>query len=77
MPQHIGKKTVYSSQEASQMIFMDTESEGEDVDLGEDFLAQCNADSDSFFHQEEGESSEDEETILNRKNKGTFTFVVF
>ena len=54
---------------------MDTESEGEDVDLGEDFLAQYNADSDSDFYQEEGESSEDEEIILTRKNKGTFTFL--
>ena len=51
------------------MICMDTESEGEDVDLGEDFLSQYNADSDSDFYQEEGESSEDEEIIFTRKIK--------
>ena len=36
MPRRMGTQILYSSQEASQMIFMDTLSEGSDVDLAED-----------------------------------------
>ena len=36
MPKRKGTQILYSSQEASQMIFMDTLSEGSDVDLTED-----------------------------------------
>lgn len=74
MPWHIGKKTVFSSQEATELIFMDTESEGEDIDLGEDFLGKCNIDSDSDIEQDEEESSEDEEITFTRKKKGIIFF---
>ena len=49
---------------------MDTESEGEDIDLGDDFLGKCNIDSHSDFEQDEEESSEDEEITFTRKKKG-------
>ena len=75
MSQHIGKKTVFSSQEATELIFMDTESEGEDIDLGEDFLGKCNIDSDSDIKQDEEESSEDEEITFTRKKKGIIFFL--
>ena len=54
---------------------MDTESEGEDIDLGEDFLGKCNIDSDSDIEQDEDESSEDEEITFTRKKKGIIFFL--
>ena len=62
MPRKRGNQTIYSSQEASQMIFMDTLSEGSDVDLAED-LDSVGLASDSDFEPEEEDtelSSEDE-----------------
>ena len=35
MPKKKGNKTICSSQEATQLIFMDSDSEGDEVDLGE------------------------------------------
>ena len=37
MPKKKGNKTIFSSQEASQLIFMDSDSEGDEVDLGENY----------------------------------------
>ena len=77
MPRIRGSKTVYSSQEASQVIFMDSESEGDEIDLGEE--NQCE-DSylDTEFEEEEQDtdSSSDEEIYLSpkKRKKGNFAF---
>ena len=46
MPKMKGNKTIYSSQEATQLIFMNSDSEGENVELGEDFGEDSEKDSD-------------------------------
>ena len=33
MPRKMGNETIFSSQEATQLIFMDSDSEGDEVDL--------------------------------------------
>ena len=38
MPKKKGNKTIFSSQEATLLIFMDSDSEGDEVDLGENYL---------------------------------------
>lgn len=70
-----GDKIIYSSFEASQMIFMDTESEGDYIDLAEDSdLDDTDLDSDFQADEQDAESETDEENTpqrLNRKRKGT------
>ena len=47
MPRKGGDNIIYSSSEASQLIFMDSESEGDDMDLAEDLdLDDTDIDSD-------------------------------
>ena len=75
MPRIRGSKTVYSSQEASQLIFMDSESEGDEIDLGEE--NECK---DSYLHTEfeaeeqDTDSSSDEEIYISpkKRKKGNF-----
>ena len=37
MPKEKGIETIYSSEEATQLIFMDSDSEGDEVELGENY----------------------------------------
>ena len=46
MPKIRGENILYSSQEASQMIFMDTLSKGSDIDLAKDLIEDSDLDSD-------------------------------
>ena len=70
MPRRKGSKDVFSAQEAMQMIFMDTESEGDDVDLGDDDI-YANSDLDSDFEptEEDTESSDGEISFSTNKRK--------
>ena len=74
MPRTRGDKIIYSTFEASQMIFMDTESEGDDIDLAEDLdLDDTDLDSDFQPDEQDAESETDDENTpkrLNRKRKG-------
>ena len=74
MPRTRGDKIIYSTFEASQMIFMDTES-GDDIDLTEDLdLDDTDLDSDFQPDEKDTESETDDENTpkrLNRKRKGT------
>ena len=49
MPRKRGGKTIFSSQEAAEIIFMNSESEGEDVDLGEDICGDSDFDTGSEY----------------------------
>ena len=73
MPKKQGSKTVYSGQEATQLILMNSESEGEHIDLGEEFEQDSDLDSDWEAEDEDLEST-DEEVYLssNRQRTGTF-----
>ena len=41
-----GNETIFSSQEATQLIFMDSDSEGDEVDLGENHCEDSDKESD-------------------------------
>ena len=67
MPKMKGNKTIYSSQEATQLIFMNSDSEGENVELGEDFGEDSEKDSDWEPEEEDidYQTAEEEEDICN------------
>ena len=62
MSQYKDTKPVYSSQEATQLIFTDSERKGEDIDIAKDFFGPCTIDSKSDFepNEEDIESSGDD-----------------
>ena len=70
-----GSKNIFSVQEAAQMVFMDTESEGEDVDLGDDDIyANSNLDSDFVPTEQDTESSDEEISFpSNKRKRGNIT----
>ena len=49
MPRKRGEKTFFSSQKAAEIIFMNSENEGEDVDLGEDICGDSDFDTGSEY----------------------------
>ena len=69
MPKRKGSKLVYSSQEATQLIFMNSESEGEDIDLGEEIDGASNLDSDWEAEEEDTESSDEEVHLSSKRQK--------
>ena len=71
MPRKRGGKTIFSSQEAAEIIFMNYESEGEDVDLGEDICGDSDFDTSSEYEAEEEdiESSDEEVSLLTIKEQ--------
>ena len=46
MPMKKGNKAIFSSQEATQLIFLDSDSEGDEVDLGENYCKDYDKESD-------------------------------
>ena len=71
MPRKRGGKTIFSSQEAAEIIFMNSESKGEDVDLGEDICGDSDFDTGSEYEAEEEEDieSSDEEVSFTYNKK--------
>ena len=53
MPMKKGNETMFSSQEATQLIFMDSDSEGDKVDLGENYCEDSDKESDWEPDQED------------------------
>ena len=62
MPKIRGNKTVYSSLEASQLIFMNSDSEEDDVDLGENCDEDSEKGSDWEPTEEDLDTQSEEET---------------
>ena len=72
MPKIRGGKTFYSGQEASQLIFMNSDSEGEDVYLGEDLVEHSEKGSDWEADEEDLDyqtAEEDEDLSLQSQPK--------
>ena len=66
------ERQFFSSQGAAEIIFMNSESEGEDVDLGEDICGDSDFDTGSEYEAEEEdiESSDGEVSFTyNKKSK--------
>ena len=75
MPRIRGSKTVYSSQEASQLIFMDSESEGDEIDLGEENEGEDSYLDSEFQPEEQDTDSDSDEEIylsLKKRKKGNY-----
>ena len=53
IPKKKGNETMFSSQEATQLIFMDSDSEGDEVDLGENYCEDSDKESDWEPDQED------------------------
>ena len=64
MPRKRGDKITYSSLEASQLIFMDSESEGEDIHLAEDLDLE-DTDLDSDFEPDEQDADSDKPKVVH------------
>ena len=63
-----GGKTIFSSQEAAEVIFMNSESEGEDVDL-EDICGDSDFDTGSEYEAEEEDIESSDEEVSFTYNK--------
>ena len=61
MPKKRGNKIIYSSQEATQLIFMDSDSEGDEVDLGENYCEDSDKESDWEPDQEDLDTQSEQE----------------
>ena len=62
----MGSETIFSSQEATQLIFMDSDSEGDEVDLGENYCEDSDKESDWQPNQEDlYTQSEQEDEAFN------------
>ena len=46
IPKKKGNETIFSSQEATQLTFMDSDSEGDEVDIGENYCEDSDKESD-------------------------------
>ena len=66
MPKKKGNETIFSSQEATQLIFMDSDSEGDEVDLGENYCEESDKESDWEPDQEDLDTQSEQE---KRKTK--------
>ena len=69
MPRKRGGKTIFISQEAAEIIFMNSESEGEDVDLGEDICGDSDFDTGSEYEAEEEDIESSIEEVSFTYNK--------
>ena len=75
MPQIRGNKTICSSQEESQLIFMNSDSEGDDVDLAENCEQDSEKDSEWEADEEDVDTQSEEEnddlnsSLLTKKMK--------
>ena len=75
MPRIRGSKTIYSSQEASQLIFMDSESEGDEIDLGEENECEDSYLDNEFKAEQDTDSSIDGRNLfISKEKKGNFAF---
>ena len=75
MPKRKGGKTVYSATEAVEMVCMNSDSEGDDIDLGEDFesMALSSDNEDDIEFEDNNSDDENEESCVSPpKKKGNF-----
>ena len=79
MPKRKGNKIVYSSQEATEMIFMNSDSEGDDVDLGEHICDDIEESSHWEPDQEDTDSPSEDELpsakIPSKRKKGIYHII--
>ena len=61
MPKKKENETIFSSQEATQLIFMDSDSEGDEVDLGENYCEDSDKESDWEHDQEDLDTHSEKE----------------
>ena len=61
MPKKKGNETIFSSQEATQLIFMDSDSEGDEVDLDENYCEYSDKESDWEHDQEDLDTQSEQE----------------
>ena len=61
MPKKKGELDHFSSQEATQLIFMDSDSEGDEVDLDENYCKDSDKESDWEPHQEDLDTQSEQE----------------
>ena len=75
MPKRKGGKTVYSATEAVEMVCMNSDSEGDDIDLGEDFESMAlssNNEDDIEFEDNNSDDENEESCVSPPKKKGNF-----
>ena len=66
IPKKKGNENIFSSQEATQLLFMDSDSEGDEVVLGENYCEDSDKESDWEPDQEDLDTqSEQEEEDFN------------
>ena len=61
MPKKKRNETIVSSQEATQLIYMDSDSEGDEVDLGENYCEDSDKESDWEPDQEDLDTQSEQE----------------
>ena len=61
MPKKKGNETIFSSQEATQLIFRDSDSEGNEVNLGENYCEDSDKESDWEPNQEDLDTQSEQE----------------
>ena len=61
MPKKKGNETIFSSREATQLIFMEYDSEGDEVDLGENYCEDSDKESDWEPDQEDLDTQSEQE----------------
>ena len=61
MPKKKGNETIFSSQEATQLIFVDSDSEGDEGHLGENYCEDSDKESDWEPDQEDLDTQSEQE----------------
>ena len=79
MPKTKDGKTVYSATEAAEMICMNSDSEGDDIDLGEDFekmsISSDNED-DMYFDENTTDNDNEDPSLSPAAKKGNLSLLV-